>query len=49
MMLLGSVLTFADRALNVRFNTRLTHGTNPNSESSSINIALGSISRAGLV
>lgn len=33
MMLLGSVLIFADHALNARSNTRHTHGTGPTSGS----------------
>lgn len=33
MMLLGSVLIFADHALNARSNTRHTHGTDPTSGS----------------
>ena len=41
MMLLGSVLIFADHALNARSNTRHTHGTGPTSGSPSTNIALG--------
>jgi hypothetical protein len=41
MMLLGSVLAFADHALNARSNTRHTHGTDPTSGSPSTNSALG--------
>ena len=41
MMLLGSVLTFADHALNTRSNTLHTHGTDPTSGSPSTNSALG--------
>lgn len=41
MMLLGSVLTFADHALNARSNTLHTHGTDPTSGSPSTNSALG--------
>ena len=41
MMLLGSVLIFADHALNTRSNTRHTHGTGPTSGSPSTNSALG--------
>ena len=41
MMLLGSVLIFADHALNARSNTLHTHGTDPTSGSPSTNSALG--------
>ena len=41
MMLLGSVLIFADHALNARSNTRHTHGTDPTAGSPSTNSALG--------
>lgn len=41
MMLLGSVLTFADHDLNARSNTLHTHGTDPTSGSPSTNSALG--------
>ena len=41
MMLLGSVLIFADHALNARSNTLHTHGTGPTSGSPSTNSALG--------
>lgn len=41
MMLLGSVLIFADHALNARSSTRHTHGTGPTSGSPSTNSALG--------
>ena len=41
MMLLGSVLIFADHALNARSNTRHAHETGPTSGSPSTNSALG--------
>ena len=41
MMLLGSVLIFADHYLNARSNKRHTHGTDPTSGSPSTNSALG--------
>jgi len=41
MMLLGSVLIFADHASNARSNTLHTHGTDPTSGSPSTNSALG--------
>ena len=51
MMLLGSVLIFADHALNARSNTRHTHGTGPTSGSPSTNSALGmhQLCRIGLI
>ena len=41
MMLLGSVLIFADHALNARSKTRQTHQTGPTSGSPTTNSALG--------
>ena len=41
MMLLGSVLAFADHALKARSNTPPKHGTDPKSGSPSTNSALG--------
>ncbi len=41
MMLLGSVLAFADHALNARSHTSPTHGADPTSGSPSTNNALG--------